>query len=383
MLGALVVPTVFLVATSCTNADSLGMGRFDDGAMPDQSFVAPDATTPIPAEGGLIDYCPSKECPFPYATCSKSKFLCEIDLSSDPSNCGACGQACPTKERADFRCVSGRCAMSCKERHVDCNGILDDDCEVRLGTNENCGACGDRCPDPAKPCIFDEASNTGRCGCIASEALCEGACVDVQNTDDKCGGCEIACDVSGGGKDEPPPHMHYGCVGGVCEKLKCDANWADCDKNLANGCESSLFDSSTCGSCSNACESGQVCGLDRRSNPYCQCPKGKTLCDGTCTDLDTDPFHCGACGFNCSHAVTGLDTSHAMPLCTYGSCGATCYPGWSDCNDDLEDGCETFVNADPRHCGACGNACMPGQACAGGQCVVEPCPTGPEPETAR
>ncbi len=379
-LGALLAP-----AGCASHSDELlGVERARDASL---QFNADAGTGACEDDAGctdaaLVEYCPSTRCPFPYTTCRYSKFSCEVDLGSDARNCGGCGQECPSnRARAEFSCVEGRCAMSCKQGFVDCNGLLDDDCEVKLGTNENCSACGDRCTDPDKPCIVDRGSQKAKCGCDAGLTHCEEGCVDTQNADDHCGACDVVCDPSGGGKPAPPPHMHYGCGGGTCDKLKCDSYYANCDGDLENGCEVYLLSLSTCGSCSTACDANQRCELDREGHPVCMCPKGKTRCGTLCVDLNTEPRHCGGCDYDCTHIHRVRDNSYA--LCTYGTCGSTCLAGYADCNDDVEDGCETLVRADPENCGACGNKCAAGQACAGGQCVVEPCSSIPEEAVAQ
>jgi len=125
------------------------------------------------AEGGLISYCPSNECPFGYRTCKNSHFLCDVNLLTDNDNCGECGVTCPSTTYNGghtlevYSCVDGRCALACGaySGFADCNGIADDGCETSLATNDNCGACGVQCADPSKPCVKDPAGLTYACGC--------------------------------------------------------------------------------------------------------------------------------------------------------------------------------------------------------------------------
>jgi hypothetical protein len=60
-------------------------------------------------------------------------------------------------------------------------------------------------------------------------------------------------------------------------------------------------------------------------------------------------------------------------LCSGGSCGFTCLPGFADCNGLAADGCEVNLNASPAHCGACNRACTGGTVCSAGVCA---CPAG-------
>lgn len=112
----------------------------------------------------------------------------------------------------------------------------------------------------------------------------------------------------------------------------------------------------------------------------CMCAPGRTLCEkecfgefctGKCFDLASDVNNCGACGFGCSANYA----AYSLAACSYGTCTRTCLKGRADCNGNDVDDCEVDTDSDPRNCGACGRACdaIAGQACVGGQCVVEPC----------
>lgn len=334
-----------------------------------------------PAEGGaaevdasLVAYCPSYACPSPFTTCAMSQFPCDVNVMSDPQNCGACGNVCPVYDNSIFDCVAGRCVMHCTEKAADCNGLLEDDCEVTFGTNDNCSACGDVCSDPAKPCIYDDRKHESKCGCDAGLSVCGASCVDLQTTDQACGSCEQACPSTG--DTEPPKQMYYGCSNGECGHLKCDAQWADCDHDLGNGCETSTLSVDNCGACGKACDPGQSCELNADNQPECLCPAGKTRCGRSCVDLRTDLSNCGGCGIACSALAT---TTTGIGTCSYGVCNFACRQGWGDCNGDLSDGCEVNLDSDQRNCGTCGTTCdvVSGQPCILGQCAVEPCPATP------
>jgi hypothetical protein len=92
-----------------------------------------------------------------------------------------------------------------------------------------------------------------------------------------------------------------------------------------------------CGSCGNV-----VC-----------CPTGTACCNGTCTDLNTDPANCGACGYVCDAAT---------PVCRSGSC-VPCSGGETNCG-----GYCANLAYDPSNCGACGFVCPGGSGCIDGVC---------------
>lgn len=345
------------------------------------SFTAADASV-AEAEAGLIAYCPATTCLAPFTTCPGSRFMCDVNLMSDPENCGSCGFKCPSSQyssfgEATFTCVAGTCVMQCKKYPrwtLDCNGLLDDDCEVTLGTNDNCTACGDKCSDPAKPCIFNQQNGTGKCGCDEGRLYCSTDCIDPSSADEHCGGCGNSCDREGGGR-QSRPNMYYGCSDGTCDHLKCESGYTDCDQDLANGCETSLVSPTSCGGCGIVCDANQVCKVDSQGVPRCMCPPGQTLCGDGCVDLRSDHTNCGSCGVQCSQAA-GWTTGVAV--CNYGACAFQCAQGRADCNGEEKDGCEINLNSDPRNCGKCGHTCEPAQPCVAGSCAVVPCSEGVE-----
>lgn len=79
-----------------------------------------------------------------------------------------------------------------------------------------------------------------------------------------------------------------------------------------------------------------------------------------CGDTQTDVNNCGACGVTCAslHVAGGV-------TCFMGYCAGSCEPGWSDCNHDVHDGCETHTTVDPMNCSTCGHTCDAGTCSAG------------------
>lgn len=94
------------------------------------------------------------------------------------------------------------------------------------------------------------------------------------------------------------------------------------------------------------------------------------------TDLRSDPKHCGACNNECPTFAP----THMKSRCVDGSCELECFSeesffdpkDWRNCNGLIDDGCETNVVTDPKHCGACGNACAAGTPCIDGKCGCPP-----------
>lgn len=374
-----------VVVFACSDRDvNLGFGVAGDAGG---VFVAPVEDAGPEAEVGFTLYCPSSECPADRTTCPDSRFRCDVDLMTDRDNCGGCGLACPRETASEmFECVEGRCVMACTgvPTALDCDGVPDNGCEIKDLNDDHCGACGNKCSDPDKPCVYRALVGDIGCGCKPGQALCKTPftrCVNATDDDENCGACGNACDPNGDG-DAGVPHdtFYFGCYSGQCGHLKCMPTLANCDGDKSNGCETSVLTAENCGGCGVACAPGQDCRLDDYGSPQCMCPAGETfcptwcfdgICSGACFNLASDRNHCGACGSSC--APSG--SINSIGTCTYGMCNRQCMKGWADCNGNETDQCETNIDSDPMNCGGCGKVCdaVAGQACVGGSCVVEPC----------
>ena len=84
------------------------------------------------------------------------------------------------------------------------------------------------------------------------------------------------------------------------------------------------------------------------------CPSPQVLCRSLCTDTQSNPTNCGACGMGCNAGYS----------CTNGVCVSGCSAPRMLCGPTCVD-----TTADSANCGSCGNACPGGQACSGGACT--------------
>lgn len=368
----------------------------EDAEAPAQFIPTTPADAAVDGPGGdagaTVPMCISTDCPWPWMTCVGSDgtlptYACTTDLSADLLNCGGCGVECATPNPSfnlTAACVDAKCKYECAAGAFDCNGIPDDGCEAQPTTDPlNCGTCGNKCADGVR-CI------NGICGCPLGFTDCNGNCIDLSSNDYNCGACNFSC------QDQPPqplpdggaipPHMYLGCMEGKCQDLRCsrdqNSKWEDCnDSKVPDGCEVDLLsgDTANCGKCGNACAPGKLCFSTPSTGMACQCQDGLTYCGSpfgwpppSCVDTESDPSNCGGCGYRCPTAPG------ANAICTHGRCGFECPEGRADCNGDSTDGCEVDLKADPRHCGGCGTSCDvgKGQPCADGKCATQECDAG-------
>jgi hypothetical protein len=71
---------------------------------------------------------------------------CEIDLGRDEHNCGSCKNVCRAANGATA-CASGECVVVyCSEPFGNCDGKYSNGCETDLSTSQqHCGACKSPC----------------------------------------------------------------------------------------------------------------------------------------------------------------------------------------------------------------------------------------------
>ncbi|MDB4930796.1 MAG: uncharacterized protein JWM10_3280, partial [Myxococcaceae bacterium] len=279
----------------------------------------------------------------------------------------------PDNCAADQHCdgASSRCVSGCHADEGCPRGADADRCDP---TTHSCVRCVTSAHCPAgNLCVGNLCVTgcTGERGCSGSQVCCNGACVDTQTNVASCGGCDQRCAV---------PNAAPACLNGMCTVGSCSLPYGDCDRDASTGCETDTFASVFhCGGCGRACEARAhataVCATGR-----CEyaCEAGYSDCDGNpgngCeTASSSSATNCGACGAVCMPA-------RAMGACVAGRCTImACGEGYGDCDANAGNGCETDLNQTSAHCGACGRACasrpnsFPG--CIAGECQTS-CVTG-------
>jgi hypothetical protein len=96
------------------------------------------------------------------------------------------------------------------------------DCQVDGSAHPAC--CNGVCVD-----TDDDPKNCGGCGTgCGNQSCCSGFCSDTSNDLVNCGGCNMPC---------VGQHAMWTCMMSACAVTGCTANYNDCDKSPANGCE--------------------------------------------------------------------------------------------------------------------------------------------------
>jgi hypothetical protein len=135
--------------------------------------------------------------------------ICEA-LSTNPFNCGTCGNVCGTGQT----CNSGACSAgpNCASPSTACSGA----CVNLQSDSNNCGSCGALCgysqsclngscfgggclsasdcaAPPANSVAVCNSINTCSFACNAGFSACGNSCTNLQTDANNCGGCGIVC----------------------------------------------------------------------------------------------------------------------------------------------------------------------------------------------
>ncbi len=327
---------------------------------------------------------------------------CEVDLATEVTHCGACGQACTTAN-ATPACDGGMCGIaSCNTGFGNCNGQVGDGCEVNTQTAlANCGVCGNVCnaANANNTCVngtcgFTCAANWWDADGLASNG-CEYACIrtaggveqcdnidndcdnrvdedfDLTSNGSHCGQCNRACSA---------PFATTTCSSSACAVTACDTSRANCNNAYVDGCEVNTgTDLANCGGCNNTCATANAtprcqagsCGIQSCNPGFDNC--NNQVSDGCEVNTNTSLTNCGACNNTCSAA-------NGTPSCVGGTCGVlSCNPSFANCNNQASDGCEVNTGTSLNNCGACNVACATANgtpSCSAGACGISSCNPG-------
>jgi hypothetical protein len=325
-------------------------GDFDASSTPDVSMSSDDGGTP-PVEAGPTG-------------CGADQISCPTGCVSpdDLHTCGGCNVDCtllPHVAAVGLTCTAGVCTGTCSPGYKHCSSNPGDICETDLSQVGHCGDCNTTCSGSTPLCALentdggaaDAGQGTYACssGCPGTTTPCSGTCADLTSDNSHCGGCGTVC--TGGTQCQngqclcpagtsncngtcyqtqtdpahcgtsctscpAPNNGHSTCSAGVCGQ-PCNPGFSTCG-GATNCAYDTNNDSSHCGANCGTCSATDIC-----SGGTCVCGAGPyQLCNGTCTNTDTDPANCGSCGNSCPYGCDGHGGCKCQPVpCGHGSCG--------------------------------------------------------------
>jgi hypothetical protein len=237
-----------------------------------------------------------------------------FDRSTDPLNCGTCGNVCGASPGQFAECLGGTCQVSCVDGLADCD-VSVDGCETDLNDPETCGTC-------TNTCELADLCSGGACtiDCSATTTRCGVSCVHLMTDLRNCGTCGNVCSATIGAPT---------CTGGVCG-VDCPPSSADCSGTGL--CDTNLLDDRMhCGMCGNVCGTSQRCAAG-----VCESTDGRCIDPSAWALIGMFPL--GGCAMSCgTYTITCFEDA-----CTCSDSAGTpmsCRPIVATCTEAVNDNC--------------------------------------------
>lgn len=258
-----------------------------------------------------------------------------VDLNSDSSNCGSCGNVCAgsLENPQKSRCCNGNCIPIDKFNCRFCgNDCTDENEEIGKCQSGNCGCC--YTPEAGYGCVDLNVSslNCGACNikCNQNQYCCEGKCTDINESN--CEGCGKNCACKSGNCKccvDPKLPWYHNCVDLDNDIKNCGSCGNTCNPNIHSGCYK--------GQCICKSDGNYACGSSKKC-----CSKNQTCCGDDCVDTNNNMNNCGACGNKCDPNIH-----------------SGCYKGRCICKSDGN-----------YACGPSKQCCAVNHTCIGNECEI-------------
>jgi Stigma-specific protein, Stig1 len=147
-------------------------------------------------------------CPAPLTNCGGSCY----ETDGDPTHCGTSCAVCPVPPNGGTAtCSQGSCGGTCAAGYSACTTGT----QCQYNTNTDATHCGPACT----ACTGGMICSGGACSCPAADTNCSGTCVNPLTNANNCGGCGNVC-----------PDTAPLCKGGACQcaTLKCGTSTCPC-----------------------------------------------------------------------------------------------------------------------------------------------------------
>ena len=231
---------------------------------------------------------------------------CETDLHADASNCGTCGNRCPTGQSCSNGACVGPIAPTCRTGQTDCGWPGNSICVNLANDRMNCGSCG-------WTCFSSEVCSGGCQSCPFGQQACNNACTDLQTNTSNCGVCGHACAST------------QTCIAGACV-TPCAAGQTQCGSTCVN----TQGDFANCGACGHACAAGQSCSFGSCVSPTPQDAGMPSLDAGSPQDASTDagfPADIVIAPVTCAPGYSPRTIAYTIPPVMPLACNGSAYPG--------------------------------------------------------
>ena len=250
------------------------------------------------------------------SACAAGQTLCGntcTNETTDPNNCGACGDVCPTGQT----CTAGACGTVCSGQNPNLCGST---CTNLQTDPNNCGTCGTVCPS-GQTCTAGVCAAASASNCPAQTT---NNCVLTQTNSGSTDTGTCSPGYSGS--------CAYSCSNGAFSQLTntCAAA-AQCSATTTNHCvltqtNSGSADTGTCssgytGSCAYSCSNGTFAQVTNTCAPAACTAQTINNCVLTTTNSgSTDTGTCasgntGSCSFSCNNGAFTQVTNTCAAVC--------------------------------------------------------------------